>query len=202
MTEAGDRPHGSRHAAATVRSRHHGSTLFVTLAGDLAADTVPGLDLLASTSAPLTQRVEVDTSGVDFVDGAGLRMLLRARHECTGLGIGFTLRRPGAHLQWLMDLTGTTELLIGTGDPPPLGRRVPPVARPRPPAEELDERGHTAADRELLADEREKLLNERQQQVDAHEEWEDIREDLANQRENDLHRRESRIARDRNDPDR
>ncbi|MDI6098962.1 STAS domain-containing protein [Actinoplanes sp. NEAU-A12] len=215
MTRAGDRPREPRPAAITLSAHHQDSTLVIDLAGDLAADTAPGLDLLSAALTRATRHVVVDTSGVDFVDGAGLRTLLRARHVCAGHGIDFVLRHPGPHLQWLMDITGTTELLLlpGPADPPadeqrsggPAGSRSRPTGAAGPhTAEErerlLDEREHTAADREFLADEREKLLDEREHRVTAHQEWEDIREDLANQREQDLEQRERRLGRDPRDP--
>lgn len=223
MTDAGDRHVEPGPATITVSTHREGDTLIIRLRGVLAADTVPGLDLLAPALTTATRHVIVDTSGVDFVDGAGLRALLQARHACAGHGIGFVLHRPSAHLQWLMDLTCTTELLLvpGPAGAAPDERRSDGHAERRPPSRTadrrhaadqreqilddreraVDDREGAVDDRELLADEREKLLDEREHRVSAHQEWEDIREDLANQRDQDLQRREDRSAQERRDQD-
>lgn len=199
------RGRGPRTRALTVAAHYAGSMLIITVAGDLAFETVAAGDPLTAALTPAIRHVVVDVAELDFVDVAGLRALLRTRQTCTGHGVTCTLRRPGASLRWLMDVTDTADLLLGADadlgtDQPSAALQPPGPATPSgreqqldERAQQLDEREAFVDDRELLADERDRLLAERQHRVAAHQDWEDIREDLANQREHDLEQREQRL---------
>ncbi|MDI6105115.1 STAS domain-containing protein [Actinoplanes sp. NEAU-A12] len=180
-----------------MAAHHAGSVLIITVAGDLAFETVAAGDPITVALTPAIRHVVIDVAELDFVDVAGLRALLRTRHTCTGHGVTFTLRGPGASLRCLTDLTDTTGLLLGADadlgtDQPSAALQPPGPATPSGREQQLDEREALADDRELLADERDHLLAERQDRVAAHQDWEDIREDLANQREHNLEHREQR----------
>ena len=101
--------------AVTVTTQHRGNVLVIVVAGDLAVDTMAGLDPLITVLPPGVRQVVVDLAGVDFLDGAGLRALLSARHVCTTRGATFTVRNPGLSSRYLMTLTDTTSMLMPGG---------------------------------------------------------------------------------------
>ncbi|GIF17034.1 STAS domain-containing protein [Actinoplanes teichomyceticus] len=85
----------------------------VTVSGDLdLLVSAPLRELVSGLGDASTERVVVDLAALDFIDIAGLRALQQARHAVTGRGIAVTLRHPPAHLSWLVNLLGVTDLLL------------------------------------------------------------------------------------------
>jgi anti-anti-sigma factor len=74
----------------------------VTLFGDLDVSTAP---LLRDCFARIDGDVEVDCSGLDFVDAQGLAVFLAARARCEPYG-RFVLVEPAACLLRLLRITG------------------------------------------------------------------------------------------------
>jgi anti-sigma B factor antagonist len=101
--------------AVTVFMQRRGNVLVIAVVGDLAADTVVGLEPLVTALPPGVRQVVVDLAGVDFLDGAGLRALLHARHVCITQGATFTVQYPSLSSRYLMALTDTTALLLPGG---------------------------------------------------------------------------------------
>ncbi|MEU9033997.1 STAS domain-containing protein [Streptomyces sp. NPDC048352] len=101
----------------TRQHRYHTHTL-ITVIGDMDVQTRPELEKVtrAAAAIPLDgQTLELDLSGVSFMDSSGLKLLLvlRRRLEATGghLTVTGLQHQPTA----LLLLTGTHALL--TGDP-------------------------------------------------------------------------------------
>jgi anti-sigma B factor antagonist len=115
MTEPSvDQQYGPLPRAVTVTVQRRGSLLVIVVVGDLAVDTMVGLDPLVPALLPGVRHVVVDLAGVDFLDGAGLRALLHARTVCISHGATFTVQDPGPSSCYLMGLTDTTDLLLPT----------------------------------------------------------------------------------------
>ncbi|WIN00059.1 STAS domain-containing protein [Actinoplanes oblitus] len=101
----------------TVATLHRSDALIIRVVGDLVGDTRKEWDPLVAALPPGIRRVVVDMADADFMDGAGLRALLHARHACVSLGVTFTVQNPGMSARYLMELTGTTDLLLPTDLP-------------------------------------------------------------------------------------
>ncbi len=90
----------------------HGEERTVTVEG--AVDAARESDLHAAFDKILTdglRRVVVDLSGVDFVDVAGVRVLVRAHRTAAARGAVLTIRGARAEVAWLLDLVGVGRLL-------------------------------------------------------------------------------------------
>jgi anti-anti-sigma factor len=57
------------------------------------------------------KHVDVDASGVGFVNSSGLGMLIAARQAVQEHGAEFRLQKPGEQLKSLLNITKLTELL-------------------------------------------------------------------------------------------
>jgi anti-sigma B factor antagonist len=110
-----DQQYGPLPQGVTVTVQRRGNVLVIVVVGDLAADTMVGLEPLVTALPPGVRQVVVDLAGVDFLDGAGLRALLHARHVCLTQGATFTVQDPGVSSRYLMALTETTGLLLPGG---------------------------------------------------------------------------------------
>ena len=111
-TIAPDREPGARVSAeddVVVSIGDLGDHLCVTITGELDIVGAQVLRIvaeprLAGSSRPLV----IDVARVSFCDVAGLTALLSLRDLAVAHGREVRLRRPGARLRWLMELTGTT----------------------------------------------------------------------------------------------
>jgi anti-sigma B factor antagonist len=156
-----DEQYGPLPRAMTVTVQHRGNSLVIVVVGDLAADTMVGLDPLVPALPRSVRHVVVDVTGVDFLDGAGLRALLHARTVCISHGATFTVQNPSLSSCYLMELTGTTDLLR----PSDGTRTTAGNEQPTDPGDQergADTREQHLYDRELLADQQDRLLKERQ----------------------------------------
>lgn len=55
--------------------------------------------------------VEIDGSGLSFVDSSGFKALLDVRHDAQQRGVAFSLVSASERLRWVIDLTGAHHLL-------------------------------------------------------------------------------------------
>lgn len=79
------------------------------IAGEIDAHTAPSISqtLAASTSRSL----EIDLSGVEFVDSSGLRALIEAHQAFESKGGSLTLTRPSPSVTKLFEISGVGDYL-------------------------------------------------------------------------------------------
>jgi anti-sigma B factor antagonist len=99
----------------------------LAVSGDIDLATAPRLGeaLTEARQAGATATV-VDLTGVDFMDSAGIRVLMEAARQTTG-----SLSVRGAHgwVARVLDLTGASDFLrVGTDPPPDSGSAAGGVA--------------------------------------------------------------------------
>lgn len=90
-----------------------GPTTTLTLVGELDPATAPLVDAAVATavaSGGLDQLV-LDLQGIDFIDSAGLRVLVRAREALRSNGSALVLRSPSPNTLRLLEVSGLTDLL-------------------------------------------------------------------------------------------
>lgn len=77
-----------------IHSTRTAGACVITLAGDVDATTAPALEgvLLRSLDDPGVSEVHVDLRGVDFLDSAGLTVLVVAHRAAQSSGRGLSLR--------------------------------------------------------------------------------------------------------------
>ena len=78
------------------------------LAGEIDAHTAPDL---ATAIGGLSGDVELDLSGVDFVDSSGLRVLIDAHQSVAGRGDELRLAQPSDAVRRLLEISGVDEYL-------------------------------------------------------------------------------------------
>lgn len=77
--------------------------------GEIDAHTAPAI---AAAVAEITgSTLEIDLSGVDFVDSSGLRALIEAHQRLEADGGSLTLVRPSAVVARLFDISGVGDYL-------------------------------------------------------------------------------------------
>ena len=77
--------------------------------GEIDAHTAP--DISAAVAKAKTSSLEIDLSGVDFVDSSGLRTLIEAHQKFKASGGSLTLVRPSAVVTRLFDISGVGDYL-------------------------------------------------------------------------------------------
>ena len=88
--------------------------LRIALSGDLigGADAMKfAVELREQLVDQSFKNIEIDASGVGFVNSSGLGMLIAARQSALEHGAEFRLTAPGEQLQHLLDVTKLTEIL-------------------------------------------------------------------------------------------
>jgi anti-anti-sigma factor len=81
--------------------------------GELDVAAIPEMEQALGQAADGPANLEIDLSGVSFLDSSGLRLLLGARQRCQGAGGALTVTHPTDDTRRLLDLTGLTPLLLG-----------------------------------------------------------------------------------------
>ncbi|GGQ49970.1 STAS domain-containing protein [Couchioplanes azureus] len=93
--------------------------LTIALEGDLDCATAPALSSrmrMILDRRPVRQ-VVIDVAGLEFCDIAGARMFLQLRQVVLGQGAAFCLRRPRAHIRWLLHHLDAGHLIEPVGEP-------------------------------------------------------------------------------------
>ena len=71
-----------------------------------------GVALVAERLAQLDGNIEVDCSRLDFIDAAGLRVLLTAHGICAARGSKLVVVRPSRQVRRVLDLTSLDAVLL------------------------------------------------------------------------------------------
>jgi anti-sigma B factor antagonist len=77
--------------------------------GEIDAHTAP--DISEAVAQATSPSLEIDLSGVDFVDSSGLRALIEAHQRFEASGGSLTLVRPSAVVARLFDISGVGDYL-------------------------------------------------------------------------------------------
>lgn len=89
-----------------------GSVGVVQVAGDLDVRTAPRLIAAVRDVAHETVKaIELDTTGVEFVDSAGIRALIVSRNEAAGRGVDLALGSTSPSMRRVLEVTGLTPIL-------------------------------------------------------------------------------------------
>jgi anti-sigma B factor antagonist len=103
----------------SVSGDHSGSILTVAVSGDIDLVTKAAVEtaVAGAVATPGVTRVEVDLSGVDFLDSSGLALLLKSRRSADENDVEF--RVTGAHgvAKRILEMTGLWAHLCGEPDP-------------------------------------------------------------------------------------
>lgn len=113
------------HASALdIQTRLEDGTRRVSVVGELDLANAPELaGRIARLGGPASAPVEIDLSGVSFIDGSGLRVLLAAADALDPSGgPGLRLVNPSRSVRRLFELTGMSD-------------RLGPAPPPEPPAD-------------------------------------------------------------------
>ena len=99
-----------------LRRHSTGAAVAVIVSGELDLSTAPRLAAVLDRVSRLDPEVVVvDLEEVDFMDCAGLKVLLRAADALNAAdGRRLEVTGAGRQVQKLFELTGTEELLLGT----------------------------------------------------------------------------------------
>ena len=87
--------------------------VLVVIRGEIDIATSPALK--ATLAAGLGRDIEVDLSGVTFMDASGIGVLLAARRQAAEAGGSLTLRAPSAAVRRLTEVLGLDEVLPTVG---------------------------------------------------------------------------------------
>ena len=77
--------------------------------GEIDAHTAP--EISEAVARATSSALEIDLSGVDFVDSSGLRALIEAHQRFEANGGSLTLVRPSAVVSRLFDISGVGDYL-------------------------------------------------------------------------------------------
>ncbi|MFF0204523.1 STAS domain-containing protein [Streptomyces sp. NPDC005017] len=94
----------------TTSTRQHTHCTVITVTGEMDFDTSPALSRAAELIPPRCTTLQIDLSGVSFMDAGGLNLLLRLRRHHSAGGSSFTLTGLRHQPTRLFRLTGTYEL--------------------------------------------------------------------------------------------
>jgi anti-anti-sigma factor len=86
----------------------------VHLTGELDISSSPRLiATLQDLARPPARRIDLDCSGVSFLDSTGLRALIVARNEATRHNVDLALADPSPAVRRVIEMTGLAGVLIG-----------------------------------------------------------------------------------------
>ena len=99
----------------SVRVERSSSTITVQVDGEIDTATSPELERLVRQACNDDDRaiVELDLSGVGFIDSSGLRALVVTQQAITEAGGSLRVVRPSSQVVRLLELTGLGETLLG-----------------------------------------------------------------------------------------
>lgn len=84
----------------------------VQISGELDISSAPRLiAAIHDVARPPVRRVDLECSGVSFLDSAGLRALLVSRNEAVDRGVDLALIEPSPSVKRVIEMTGLGGLL-------------------------------------------------------------------------------------------
>jgi anti-sigma B factor antagonist len=97
----------------SISSRRDGTKVVVALDGELDLHGAGLLDaeLRRALDAPLSS-IEIDASGLEFVDSSGLRSIMLARSEAEAVGATFRVTSVSATVGRVIEIAGLSDLLL------------------------------------------------------------------------------------------
>jgi anti-anti-sigma factor len=100
-----------------LQVRRSGDTVTVSLSGDLDMPATFRLEpyLERVTQHPGVAALELELSDVEFIDSAGLGLLLATHERLGAAGISFWLADPSPAVRRMLDLTGVADAVTLTG---------------------------------------------------------------------------------------
>lgn len=115
--------HGGRLGEDLVVETHReGTTLVVSVRGEVDVSTAPLLSaVLESLHTARPRRVEVDLSGVTFLDSHGLSTLVAARRALAAVHVPLALVAPSRPATYALVAAGLDRAFARAGEPEPAG---------------------------------------------------------------------------------
>lgn len=105
-----------------VETQREGTAVVVSVRGDVDVATTPLLSaVLDGLHTARPRRVEIDLSGVTFLDSQGLATLVAARRKLAGLHIVLALRAPSRSATHALVASGLDRAFARAGEPEPVG---------------------------------------------------------------------------------
>lgn len=103
----------SDEAPLSVDAAVEGSVARVTLRGELDLDRAAALaEQLSGLTTQGATAVDIDASGLNFIDSSGLRALLSAREQLDAAGASLRLTSISPAVERVLEMTGTRALLV------------------------------------------------------------------------------------------
>jgi anti-anti-sigma factor len=91
-----------------VQTQRAGDTIVAAVSGELDMNATfhlePELERVAQE--PGVRNVVIDLGGVEFIDSAGLGILLATQERCRACEVGFRLANPSPSVRRILHLTG------------------------------------------------------------------------------------------------
>ena len=102
----------------TLSTWQHDGVVTVGVAGDIDLATRDELNsaLVAATETDGVEAVEVDLSGVQFIDSSGIAVLLRCRRLAEAAGVAYRIVAASDLTQRILSVGGVWQLLTGEGE--------------------------------------------------------------------------------------
>jgi anti-sigma B factor antagonist len=96
-----------------IHATREGSTATVAATGEIDMSTVGELREAVSDAAEGCERLVLDLSAVDFIDSAGLGVLLELRSTLNHRAVALEIVAGEGPVRQAMEITGLAELLAG-----------------------------------------------------------------------------------------
>ena len=111
--EPGDEHQFSVHVQSGEVAPGGGAVTRVVVRGEVDTATAGLVEAAWPEALEPGTPVEVDLSGVSFIDSSGLRSLVVGHKAAVAAGVGLTIVEPTTVVRRLLDITGLTETLLG-----------------------------------------------------------------------------------------
>jgi anti-sigma B factor antagonist len=97
----------------SISSRRDGTAVVVALEGELDLHGAGLLDVEVRRmlAAPVSS-IEIDATGLEFVDSSGLRSIMLARSEAEAVGATFRITSVSATVGRVIEIAGLSDLLL------------------------------------------------------------------------------------------
>jgi anti-sigma B factor antagonist len=98
----------------SISSRRDGTKVVVALEGELDLHGAGQLDaeIRRTLDAGPVSSIEIDATGLEFVDSSGLRSIMLARAEAEGVGATFRITSVSATVGRVIEIAGLSDLLL------------------------------------------------------------------------------------------